>query len=105
MSKTTHVDQLKQLGLRNPIRRHLMAGRSVRDTATLLKISTVRVYEYANTHSLPTNKPIKPGSAYEAQILRLIQERRYPLKVLSVLLRTSLPLLLSLKRKIRKSRP
>jgi hypothetical protein len=105
MPKTTHVDQLKQLGLKNPIRRHLIGGKSVRETARLLKISTVRVYEYANTHSLPTNKPIAPGSSHERQILDLLRSRQYPLKIIASILRISPSILLSLKQKIRKSRP
>lgn len=105
MPKNTHLSRLRDIGLKNPIRRHLLSGRSVRDTARALKISTVRVYEYANAHNLPTNKPIKPGSSYEKQVHRLLFSGQYPVRVIATLLRTSYPYLLSLKKKARSKRP
>jgi hypothetical protein len=105
MSKTTHIDRLRALGIKNPIRRYLLSGRSVRDTAKALGISTVRVYEYANAHDLPTNKPIRPGSTYEKQVHALLHQKEFPLRLVARLLRTSYPHLLALKRKTSKSRP
>lgn len=53
----------------NPIRRLLLAGHPVAEVQKRLKITTERIYEYANEHSLPVNPPVKPGSAKQKQIL------------------------------------
>ena len=100
----THLSKLRDLSLKNPIRRHLLSGRSVQETAKALKITTTRVYEYANQHNLPTNRPIVPGSAYEKQVLSLLTSKSYPIRILSNILRTTPSHLANLKRKAKPSK-
>ena len=50
----------------------LEQGVSISEVATRVGLSKKRVYSFANSRSLPYNRPVKPGGRKEAQILRMI---------------------------------
>ena len=50
----------------------LVSGVSISEVATRVDLSKKRVYSFANSRSLPYNRPVKPGGRKEAQILRMI---------------------------------
>jgi len=72
-SKTPpHIKTLQAQALKNPIRKHLLAGKGVVWVSSKLGISTERIYEYAKKHSLPTNRPFKPNSKRAQNIIQAL---------------------------------